>query len=620
MGVVVEDQVQTRLEDVDIVLEQQEKRFPKLSKSSWHLILWPILLTPLFFSSSSQTRVIGCTALMAIWWATEAIPLPATALLPLALFPLLAIREASAVAPNYFKNTSALFLGGFIVAAAIEKSGLHRRIALRVLMTVGTSPDRMLIGFMLVCWGLSMWMSNTATCVMMTPIIETVLQSIEAAETNPSDLEPPSPRERSSSHSAMGSMVEHNPVVELNTLDPGMPAAASPHSRIPTTPWSPRHGTPLEGTLDSPRSSVPLRDRNSDMHKFGRQLCLGVAYACSVGGFATLTGTGPNIVLSGQFSLLFPKAPELSFAVWFMYGLPLSFGCLGITFVVVRLHGRWKRWGIRRPLSIPTISEQEVLSLYRDLGPVRWDEMLVMIAFGVLVSMWIFRDPQVIPGWGNLYEKGMVSDTTSVMFIVIVLFLAPASRPDFSSTEMTPKILEWGDMAKLPWGIVLLLGGGFALADAFKATGLSDSMSEHMDALEGLPIPLLMLTLCACITMATELTSNVSTCTIMLPVLAALAQALRVNPLVLMLPGTVSCSLAFMLPVATPPNAIVFATGRLKVRHMAGAGVMLNLLGVFMITCSMLTLGLLVFSIDINSFPCWAEPVDSAAYLACEER
>jgi len=258
--------------------------------------------------------------------------------------------------------------------------------------------------------------------------------------------------------------------------------------------------------------------------------------------------------------------------------------------------------------------------LYRDLGPIRWDEMLVMIAFGVLVTMWVFRDPQVIPGWGNFYEKGMVSDTTSVMFIVIVLFLAPASRPDFSNTDTTPKILEWGDMAKLPWGIVMLLGGGFALADAFKATGLSDSMSEHMDAFEVLPIPLLVLTLCAFITMATELTSNVSTCTIMLPVLAALAQALRVNPLVLMLPGTVSCSLAFMLPVATPPNAIVFATGRLKVRHMASAGVMLNLLGVFCITCSMLTFGLLVFSIDINSFPCWAEPILSTAYLACEER
>lgn len=255
--------------------------------------------------------------------------------------------------------------------------------------------------------------------------------------------------------------------------------------------------------------------------------------------------------------------------------------------------------------------------MYRELGALRWDEGVVMGAFVVLVFMWIFRDPQIIPGWGNLYEKGMVSDTTSVMFIVLVLFLAPASRPDFTNSQVTQKILQWPDMQKLPWGIVLLLGGGFALADAFKATGLSDSMSEHMDALDGLPVPILMLTICASITMATELTSNISTCTIMLPVLAALAQSLRINPLILMIPGTVSCSLAFMLPVATPPNAIVFATGRLKVRHMAAAGVALNFLGVVFITVSMLSLGLLVFSINISEFPCWAEEEGSPAYIAC---
>eukprot|EP00656_Telonema_subtile_P025512 TRINITY_DN2757_c0_g1_i5.p1 TRINITY_DN2757_c0_g1~~TRINITY_DN2757_c0_g1_i5.p1 ORF type:complete len:378 (-),score=79.94 TRINITY_DN2757_c0_g1_i5:68-1201(-) len=363
----------------------------------------------------------------------------------------------------------------------------------------------------------------------------------------------------------------------------------------------------------------PLRDGNTDVHKFGRQLCLGTAYACSVGGFATLTGTGPNIVLSGQFSTLFPKAGDLSFAVWLLFGLPVSFVVLVTTFLLVRMHGRWRKWNrLSPPLEIPVIGAQQVQSMLRELGPMKRDETLVLVSFAVLVCLWIFRQPEVFSGWGELYPRGMVSDTTAVMLIVVVLFLLPAEAPDWSSTQPTRKILVWEDMKSLPWGIVILLGGGFALADAFKATGLSETLAAHMDVLEPLPIPALVLCVCASVTMATELTSNISTCTIMLPVLAALAQSLRVNPLLLMVPGTISCSLAFMLPVATPPNAIVFSTGRLRVRHMAAVGVILNLLAVCIISFVMLSFGLLVFEIDMNSFPCWAEPTDSEAYRVCE--
>eukprot|EP00658_Telonema_sp_P-2_P006112 TRINITY_DN12325_c0_g1_i2.p1 TRINITY_DN12325_c0_g1~~TRINITY_DN12325_c0_g1_i2.p1 ORF type:complete len:440 (-),score=98.66 TRINITY_DN12325_c0_g1_i2:89-1408(-) len=400
LDVVAEGHATTRVsEDADLIQQPQRTGFPKLSKSSWTLIACPILLSPLMFSSNVQLRVMGVTALMAIWWATEAIPLPATALLPLFLFPLLVISSAKQVAPNYCKDTSMLFLGGFIVAAAIEKVGLHTRIALKVLNVVGTTPDRILGGFMMVCWSLSMWMSNTATCVMMTPIIETIIQSVEAADADPGcsptnlrRVEAKTPSERHS---------EHNPVaqIELHDLEESIP----------------------DRTLGPPADpGVLLCDQNTDIHKFGRQLCLGSAYACSVGGFATLTGTGPNIVFSGQFSTLFPKAPEVSFGIWLVFAMPLSFAVLVITFFMVRFHGRISGCKLMPRLDVPTISPHEVRNLLRDLGPVRWDEATVLICFGCLVVLWIFRQPEVFPGWGSVYDKNQVSDSTAVMIICVL--------------------------------------------------------------------------------------------------------------------------------------------------------------------------------------------------------
>jgi len=465
------------------------------------------------------TRTAAVAVLMAVWWIAEVVPLAVTSLLPFVLFPLLGIMSGKAVAPIYFNHVIFLFMGGFIVALAMQRWKLHRRIALKTLLCVGTHPRSILLGFMLATAALSMWISNTATAMMMVPIALAVVLRLEESY-----------------------------------------------------------------------------DRHT-IHRYSIGLFLGIAYAASAGGIATLIGTPPNLSFARIFAISFPEAPEISFSAWLLFALPISLILLFVIWVLLVLQFC--------PRSMARIDRAVFVEQYRALGPMSFEEAIVLCDFVLLALAWTLRaditlGALTIPGWSRLLPyPELLNDGTVAVAMALPLFLIP------SRNEPDSKIMDWDTAVQLPWGIILLFGGGFALASGFMKSGLAAWLGTRLEGLAGMPPLVIVLVICLLITFMTELTSNTATAEILLPILAALALALKVNPLLLMIPGTISCSLAFMLPVATPPNAIVFGTERLRVSEMARTGLVLNLVGAVTIVLVMYALGDLVLDISLAQPPAW---------------
>jgi sodium-dependent dicarboxylate transporter 2/3/5 len=466
------------------------------------------------------SRTAAVALLMAILWITEAVPLAVTALLPVALFPPLGVLSGGLVASQYFNWVIFLFIGGFMVALAMERWNLHRRIALRILMLFGVHPRRILLGFMVATAFLSMWISNTATAMMMVTIAIAIIRK-------------------------------------------------------------------LEESLDE-----------KDSRRFSIGLLLGVAYGASMGGIATLVGTPPNLSFARIFEIQFPEAPAVSFASWFAFAFPVTVVFLGVA------------WGLLSLLCMPrgklAIDREVIREQYRDLGPLSFAEGVVLVDFVLLVLLWIFRrDIGIgrfsIPGWeGILPRPEYMTDGTVAMMMALPLYFIPSRSGDGGA------IMNWATTTRLPWNIVLLFGGGFALARGFTDSGLSLWVGHQLQAMGSLP-PLVMVgVICLVMTFVTELTSNTATTEMVLPILAGLAMAIGVNPLLVMIPATLSASCAFMMPVATPPNAIVFGTSRLRVWHMARIGVILNLVGVILIVLATWILGKAVLGISLTEVPTWA--------------
>ncbi len=451
--------------------------------------------------SLSAQHVAAVTALMVVWWIFEAVPFAATALIPLALFPLLGIISARSVSQAYGDPNIFLFAGGFFIAMAMQKWNLHERIALQVLKRTGSKPQTLVGGFMVATAFLSMWISNTATALMMLPIALAVVE-----------------------------MVKRN-----------------------------AEGTGLDG--------------------FAVCVLLGIAYSASIGGVATLIGSPPNSVLLGQYELFYPEAPEIGFLQWMMIGLPLSVSLLAITWYLLT------RWLFRfEGLSLAG-SQAYFDRRLRELGAMQRGEKIVLTVWIATALLWIFRDDidlggVVIPGWSSWFPRPeLLHNGTVAMIGSLILFVTPVDwrRGQFA--------LDWDWAQRIPWGTLILFGGGLALAKGFSETGLVEWIGTQLTVLKGANLLLIVLIVTLLLTFVTELTSNVATAAIMLPILGgALAPVLGVHPLLLMVPATLAVSCAFMFPVATPPNAIVFGSGYLRVPQMARAGVLINLVSIAFIT------------------------------------
>lgn len=451
--------------------------------------------------------IAGAAAWIAIWWLTEAIPLAATALLPLALFPLLGLQSAKSVAIHYGNSFIFLFLGGFLVALAIEETGLHRRLALSIVALLGDSPQRLVLGFMVATAALSMWISNSATTLLMLPIAASVLSQ--------ADLRVEDPRRRAN---------------------------------------------------------------------LGVALMLGIAYAASIGGVATLIGTPPNIAFSGFYHETYPELPPISFLGWMLMALPLTLVFLGICWLVLT----YLLFPIGRDVSLggSRIIREELAKL----GTMRTAEWRVAGVFLATAVLWITREPLEGFGWGAWFTdsagKSNVDDATVAMLMAVLCFAIPRGGQE------TGSLLAWKSTARLPWGVLLLFGGGVALASGVQSTGLDKYLgAAAASALGGLSeLGMTALTATTMIWL-TEFTSNLASVQMMNPILGSAAEEMGIPPLALLLPSALAASCAFMMPVATPPNAIVYSSGRVPIQQMIKAGVVLNLISSILVTLNVYLLG-----------------------------
>ncbi len=467
------------------------------------------------------TATLAVAALMAIWWVTETVPLAVTALVPIVLFPTLGILDGKAVSEVYMNHIIFVYVGGFMMALAMEKWDLHRRIALRLLLLIGVSPGRILLGFMATSAFLSMWISNTATTMMMIPIVLSVVVS-------------------------------------------------------------------LEETLSAKTIS-----------RYATGLFLAIAYSSSIGGMSTLVGSPTNLVCPRVLTLLYPAAPDISFTSWMAFALPISVIMLVAVFGVIYLLFRPReKWG--------NLDHAHFKKAYKALGKSSQEERIVLVLFLILAILWITRtgisfNSFTIPGWAGLFKTpSYINDGTVAIFISIILFIIP------SPGHKGERIMDWETAKRIPWNIVLLFGGGFALALGFQSSGLALWFGEQLLWTKGVHPILILLAVVTLMSFLTELTSNVASTQMLLPVFASLALSSGNNPLLIMIPATLASSLAFMLPTATPPNAIIFGTNRIQISTMVRTGFILNMTGVLVVVLVTWLLGERVFGIDLGVIPDWA--------------
>ena len=541
-----------------------------LGPAAFLFMLFFVELDP---SNPMVTRMAAVITWMAIWWITEAIPLSATALLPIVLFPLLGIMRGRAqsaaglidaegaglpsgvalsdldivypnVAAQYMDWIILLYLGGFIIATAVEKWNLHKRIALSILRIIGGKPHRLVLGFMVATAFLSMWLSNTATAMMMMPM-------------------------------GMSLVLLYEELNEKTRLAGGQVDARAPN--------------------------------------FALTLLLGIAYSASIGGVATLIGTPPNGVLVTQMGQLFPDAPEFAFMTWMSFALPMSLVFLLTSWVLLT------RFVFPLPATTPFSGKEFIAEEIEKLGPITTEERRVRGVFIAVAVLWMTRKERLfgedvdIFGWSyyldRLFEKfgaapisSLIDDGTVSIAMALTLFIIPASK------SVGGRLMDWEDTKNVPWGILLLFGGGLAIAKGFSTSGLGTYMASQLQVLLGDASPFaIVISTVGFITLLTEVSSNVATISLALPIMASLSQAIAVHPLLLIIPTTLAASCAFMLPVSTPPNAIIYASGRVPITKMVIAGLWLDLLSVIIVTAFVYTLGHVAFDV-LGDFPSWAAP------------
>ncbi|WP_154856377.1 SLC13 family permease [Cyclobacterium xiamenense] len=475
------------------------------------LILGPIAFLGTYFFASpeglseSGTSLLAITFWIAIWWITEAIPIAATALLPLVIFPLTGVMGIKATSIPYSDPMVLLYMGGFMIAVSIEKWNLHKRIALQIISFLGTDLKKIILGFMVATAFLSMWISNTATSLMMLPIAIAVVMQV------------------SQSNEA------------------------------------------VQQTL-------------------GQSLMLGIAYSASIGGLATIIGTPTNVILVGVVKSTY--GIEISFGEWMLIGFPIALGLLLICWYYL------VNWAFHFPNTLKLRGgKEEIKRQLAELGPISRQEKRVLWVFIGVSFSWISRSfllQQFVPA---------LTDTIIALTGVLLLFVIPAGN------EKKEQLLDWKVAEKIPWGILILFGGGLALAEGFQETGLANWIGEQFIQLQNFPFWLFLLLIIAAVNFLTEITSNVATASMLLPILAAVALAMGVHPYGLMIGATMAASCAFMLPVATPPNAVVFGSGYLTIPVMMRTGFFLNLLSIAFILMLILFYLPWIWNFSILVFP-----------------
>ncbi|KAF2367015.1 Solute carrier family 13 [Trinorchestia longiramus] len=604
-------------EQVSPVDKHQFNKSPvkwRLVVAQWRLavvLLTPLLLLPLpLVVATPEGRAGYVMALTSIYWMTEALPLAITALIPAGLLPLMSVVSSKDICMVYLTHSNMTLFCGIIMALAVEHCHAHERIALWVILKIGHSPRRLMVGFIATTMLLSMWISNTASTALMIPIVDAIIIELKKSSTRLPN-KPPKP------------------------LKVGMPEVAS-------TVELQEHFPSVQSADDLPAVCIDMERRPSHVeieampaeYSQLRNTCLlATAAAANIGGIGTLTGTVPNIVLSGFLNNVYGSKTGLNYATWMLFAVPtmlLSTFFVGVAMILntfdlkKSVRGMFrKRWGSRHSYNtsddcMTTSSSdarnaavRDILELrYNALGRVSFHEKAVISVFAALIVMWFMRAPEFIPGWGQFFDVDgvpMVSGATPALVAVVLLFVIPADPPALLSGKHNPNggLLTWKAVQeRLPWQVPLIMGGGFALAKGAQASGLSTCIGNSMKIIAHLPSSMAVFLVAFMTTLMTTLMSNTAVIAILLPILKEVAAILDVNPLYLMIPATLSSSFAFMLPVATPPNALVYAAGSFKTSEMARIGFVLNVICMVVLMLITNTLGDLMF--DFLTVPVWA--------------
>ncbi|XP_029909043.1 solute carrier family 13 member 1 [Myripristis murdjan] len=547
----------------------------------------PLLLLPL--PLIGRTKVAECAfvlLLMAVYWLTEVMPLSMTAMLPAVLFPLFGIMKSSEVASMYFKDFHFLLVGVICVASAVERWGLHRRVALRLVMLVGVDPAWLMLGFMSGCAFLSMWVHNTSAVTMVMPIVEAMIQQVLKAEGEPAAGE-------DNAGLQLDERVELEEEKDRVSTEqqPDAPEQTDAHIQMQT--------------VSEPVVTACRTRRDQLMCK---ALSISIAYSSNIGGIATLPGTSPNLIFSEYINQIYPECNCINFGNWLLLCLPVSVLMLLLSWIWLHwlfigsdFSFLWRcgRERSERAKAASRVIEEE----YRALGPMSPQEVLTQSVFLLMVLLWLSRDPGFLPGWASLLPQfsSCTTDATVALLLGLLLFIIPAHGPNNKFEAM----IRWTDFqASMPWEVALLVGGGFALAEGTKVSGLSSWVAELLTPLGDLPVLATVAVACVIVTTVTEVASNAATITVFLPVLGPLAEAIHVNPLYILIPTTLCTSFSFLLPVSNPPNAVVFAYGHLSTVDMVKAGLGVNLIGVLAVLLAVTTWGVPLFSLD--SYPDWA--------------
>uniref|UniRef100_A0A8D3AN35 Solute carrier family 13 member 4 n=1 Tax=Scophthalmus maximus TaxID=52904 RepID=A0A8D3AN35_SCOMX len=570
----------------------------------------------------------------------EAVPLGAAALVPAFLYPLFGVLKSSEVAAEYCKDTTLLLMGVICLAASIEKWNLHKRIALRMVMIAGAKPGMLVLGFMCCTVFLSMWLSNTSTTAMVMPIAEAVLQQLICtglAENHEDSETAESPEDDSGTSGRPGKYIQNVFVA--------MPTPTLTIHRVHCTQSENYDVFRKQAAIEIPHGKRVRARRDSQYptkrdHMICKCLTLSITYAATIGGLITITGTSTNLIFAEQFNTRYPDAKVINFGTWFIFSFPIAIIMLVLTWLW--LHFLFLGCNFRETCSLSKkrktrremLSEKRIHEEYAKLGPISYPEVVTGVFFILMTLLWFTREPGFVPGWTSLFEKkGYRTDATVSVFLGFLLFLIPARRPfssssscrntgqhharvdlavlylpvqhaDSESDPLAPMI-TWKDFQRLmPWEIVILVGGGYALAAGCKVSGLSVWIGRQLEPMSGLPPWAVTLLACLLVSGVTEFASNPATLTVFLPILSALSETLQINPLHTLIPSTMCVSFGVMLPVGNPPNAIVFSYGHVKISDMVKAGFGVNLIGVAVVMLAITTWGVPLF--DLTEFPAWA--------------
>ncbi|XP_078680629.1 solute carrier family 13 member 2-like [Branchiostoma floridae x Branchiostoma belcheri] len=583
-------------------------------------LITPVILCPLpfYYANTENSKIAACAyavIIMAVYWTGDILPLAVTALLPIAMFPILGIQPSRKVCVNYLNDMNFLMIGGLMVAVAMERWNLHKRIALKAVLMVGVEPRWLMLGMMSVTAFLSMWISNMATTAMMVPIAQAI--SAEILKDNiPGERE-----EGQGQKKTLNPSDDENTVLLSTTTSRNEQSQELPLENIAVEKCD-DDDDDMDLLADQARPSAEQADRTTK----GLLLC--ICYAANIGGTATLIGTAPNILVVQTVQTMFPKSPGIDFASWFFFGFPT----MVLTLLLAWL---WLQWQFVSQSCVPGCASRRgcggkcqrhknvaaykaIRRQYDELGPFSFAESVVLVHFILLVLLWFFRDMKFIKlengqaaGWAYFFVRDYVTDSSAVLLICLSLFIWPARPPSRgredlhpSDDEPGPSILDWPTVERnLSWEVIILLGGGYALADGVKVSGLSAWMGQGFRGLEGFSPAFIVIIITIMIAFITEFSSNTSAASIFLPILGTLAQGICVHPYYLMIPAAIACSFAFMLPVATPANAIVFSYGRIKVLDMAKSGLGLNLLCLFVLNIAINTYGVPLY--QLQDFPPW---------------